>query len=40
MVLVRKSTGEKTLGRPRRRCDIKIAQEVGCERGLDLSGSG
>jgi len=41
MVLVGKPTGKKTLGRPRRICDnIKINQAVGCERGLDLSGSG
>jgi len=41
MVLVGKATGKKTLGRPRRRCDnIKIDQEVRCEHGLDLSGSG
>ena len=41
MVLVGKPTGKKTFGRLRRRCDnIKIDQEVGCERELDLSGSG
>jgi hypothetical protein len=40
MVLVGKPTGKKPLGRPRRRCDnITIDQEVGWERGMDLSGS-